>query len=99
MKLKRFAGSLTFLFALAIAAPASVASDKTDVVDAVRRYVDNLDPDKLQTALAMCDSQVSIIDEFPPHEWHGPTACADWWKGLLAYNDKSGVTDGNATLV
>ena len=98
MKLKRFAGSLTFLFALAIAAPASVASDKTDVVDAVRRYVDNLDPDKLQTALAMCDSQVSIIDEFPPHEWHGPTACADWWKGLLAYNDKSGVTDGSATL-
>ena len=32
------------------------------------------------------------------HEWHGPTACADWEKGLLAYNDKSGITDGDATV-
>jgi hypothetical protein len=35
----------------------------------------------------MCDSHLSILDEFPPHEWHGPTACADWWKALNAYND------------
>ena len=62
--------------------------------------MDNLDKDKdkLETALAMCDAQVSILDEFPPHEWHGPTACADWWKALLAYNEKSGITDGDATL-
>jgi hypothetical protein len=98
MNFKRVAGILTFLFALAIGTPASFASDKSDVVDAVHRYLDNLDPDKLQTALAVCDSQVSILDEFPPHEWHGPTACADWWKGLLEYNDKSGITDGDTTL-
>ena len=98
MNFKRVAGILTFLCALAIGTPASFASDKSDVVDAVHRYLDNLDPDKLQTALAMCDSQVSILDEFPPHEWHGPTACADWWKGLLEYNDKSGIMDGDATL-
>jgi hypothetical protein len=98
MNFKRVAGILTFLFALAISAPTSFGSDKSEVVDAVHRYLDNLDSDKLQTALAMCDSQVSILDEFPPHEWHGPTACADWWKGLLAYNEKSGITDGDATL-
>jgi SnoaL-like domain len=46
----------------------------------------------------MCDPEVSILDEFPPHAWHGPTACSDWWKGLLAYDDKSGITDGDATL-
>jgi len=77
---------------------ASFASDKTDVVDAVHRYVDNLYPDKIQTAQPMCDSEVSILDEFPPHAWHGPTACADWWKGLLAYNEKSGITDGDSIL-
>ncbi len=98
MNMKRVVGGLTLLFALAFAAPSSFASDKTDVADAVNRYLDNLDPDKLQTALAMCDSQVSILDEFPPHEWHGPTACADWWKGLLAYDDKNGITDGDAKL-
>src|SRR5215469_4113841 len=101
MNIKRVAGILTILFALVLGVTASSATDKSDIVDAVHRYLDNLDeehPDKLQTALAVCDSQVSILDEFPPHEWHGPTACADWWKGLLAYNEKSGITDGNATL-
>lgn len=101
MNFKWAAGMLTLLFAIALGAPASFASDKSEVVDTVHRYLDNLDSEhseKVQTALAICDSQVSILDEFPPHEWHGPTACADWWKGLLAYNDKSGITDGDATL-
>jgi hypothetical protein len=69
-------------------------------VDVVNRYLDNLDsqdPEKVQVALGLCDSEASILDEFPPHEWHGRTACADWWKGFLAYNDKSGITpDGGA---
>ena len=84
--------------AVALSPRATFASDKTDVVDAVNRYLANLDPDKIQTAVAICDSEVSILDEFPPHEWHGATACADWWKGLLAYNEKSGITDADATL-
>jgi len=70
MNFKRVAGILTFLFALAIGTPASFASDKSDVVDAVHRYLDNLDPDKLQTALAMCDVEhsSSIVDEFQPSD-------------------------------
>jgi hypothetical protein len=101
MDFKRLAAAtLTIVFALAINARSGVASDKSEVVAAVNRYLDNLDPDKdkLKVALAMCDSRVSIIDEFPPHEWHGPTACADWWKGLNEYNEKSGITDGDAKL-
>ena len=74
------------------------ATDKTDVVATVHQFFDNLDPKRLDTALAACDSPVSILDEFPPHVWHGPTACADWWKGLLAYDEKSGITDGDAKL-
>ena len=98
MNHKRIARISTVLLALSIVAPVSFASDRSDVVDAVHRYVDNLNPDRLQTALAMCDAEVSIVDEFPPHEWHGPTACADWWKGLLAYDDQNGITDGDAPL-
>src|ERR1035438_6917461 len=52
----------------------------------------------LETALAMCDSHVSILDEFPLHEWHGPTACADWWKALNAYYEKEGIAAGAAAL-
>ena len=98
MNCKSFALTLTIALACAINAPPIFASEKTDVVDAVNRYLDNLETDKIQTAVAMCDAEVSILDEFPPHVWHGPTACADWWKGLLAYNEKRRITDETATL-
>jgi len=90
--------TLTILFSLVISPRSAVASENTDVVAAVHRYFDNLDQDKLETALKMCDSHVSILDEFPPHEWHGPTACADWWKALNAYDEKEGIADGAAVL-
>src|SRR5579859_5152141 len=98
MKLGRISVSIACFLLLVAAVPATFASDKSDVVDAVKRYLDNLDPNKIQTALDMCDSEVSILDEFSPHEWHGPTACADWWKAELAYNKQSGITDDDAPL-
>jgi len=99
MKFKRLASvTLTILFALVISPRSTFASEAADVTAAVHRYLDNLDKDTLETALAMCDSNVSILDEFPPHEWHGPTACADWWKAFNDYNEKSGITPGAAPL-
>jgi hypothetical protein len=71
MNSNRAAKILTFLFAIALlGAPVSFASDKSDVVEAVHRYLANLDPDKLQTALAMCDVEhsSSIVDEFQPSD-------------------------------
>jgi hypothetical protein len=88
------AATLTIVFTLVISQRSAVASEETDVVAAVHRYFDNLDQDKLKTALTMCDSHVSILDEFPPHEWHGPTACGDWWKALNAYDKKKGLRTG-----
>ena len=98
MKLRRISVFVTCLLLLVPTVPASFASDKTDVVDTVKRYLDSLDPAKIQDALAMCDSEVSILDEFSPYEWHGPTACADWWKAEQVYNEQSGITDEDAPL-
>jgi SnoaL-like domain len=99
MHFKRVAAAtLTIVFALVIRPASASASDKTDVTAAVHQFFDNLGKDTLQKALAACDSPVSIIDEFPPHEWHGPTACADWWKALHAYDEKNGITDGGAEV-
>lgn len=101
MNLKRLAMvTLATVFAIisTFTPKPAFASDQTDVVSTVHQFFDNLDPKRLDTALAACDSPVSILDEFPPHVWHGPTACADWWKGLLAYNEKSGITDGDVKL-
>ena len=89
------AAAATLVFALAVSSGSVFAAEKDDVVAAVHRYLDHLNKPE---GLAMCDSQVSILDEFPPHEWHGPTACADWFKGLVAYDEKNGITDGDATL-
>jgi len=97
MDFKRVAAAvMTIVFALAVSSGSAFGAEKDDVVATVHRYVDNLD--KPETALPMCDSHVSILDEFPPHEWHGPTARADWWKALNAYNEKNGITDGDAPL-
>lgn len=97
MDLKRLAAAaMTIVVALAISAGSAFAAERDDVIAAVHRYLDNLD--KPETVSAMCDADVSILDEFPPHEWHGPTACADWWKAYNAYNEKSGITDGDAPL-
>ena len=98
MKASRIAVPVVCFLLLAIAMPTSFASDKTDVTDTVKRYLDNLEPAKIQTALDICDSEVSILDEFSPHEWHGPTACADWWKAELAHNQEVGITDEDAPL-
>ena len=98
MNFNRLTVTLMVALAVAISSRPTFASDKTEVGDAVNRYLSNLETDKIQTAVAMCDPEVSILDEFPPHAWHGPTACADWWKELLAYDEKSGITDGDATL-
>jgi hypothetical protein len=97
MKGKRVAAAaVCIVFALAVSSGLAFGTEKDDVVAAVHKYVDNLD--KPEIALALCDSHVSILDEFPPHEWHGPTACADWWKALNAYNAENGITDGDAPL-
>ena len=97
MGLKRFAAATSIIiFALAISAGSVFAAEKDDVVAAVHQYLASLE--KPETASAMCDSHVSILDEFPPHEWHGPTACADWLKAYNAYNEKSGITDGDFPL-
>jgi len=97
MDVKRLAAvAMTTIFALAVSAGSAFAAEKDDVVAAVHRYLANLD--KPETTSAMCDSYVSILDEFPPHEWHGPTACADWLTAYNAYNEKSGITDGESPL-
>jgi hypothetical protein len=96
MDFKRVAAAaMSIVFALAVSSGSAFAAEKDDVVAAVHRYLDNLDKPE---GLAMCDSHVSILDEFPPHEWHGPTACADWWKALNAYDEKEGIADGAAAL-
>ncbi len=91
---------MVFAFAAAVcilpfASQPAFAADKNDIVATIHQFADNLDPKTIDKALATCDSQTSIIDEFPPHVWN---SCADWVKAFGEYNDKNGVTDAVAKI-
>jgi hypothetical protein len=92
---------LKVLFALAwtvAAALPALAAEKTDVMTTVHKFVDSFNKGDLKVLAATCADQTSIIDEFPPHEWHGAGACAKWTDDYDADAKKNGITDGIVTL-
>jgi hypothetical protein len=54
----------------------SVASEETDVMVPVHQFVDGFNKGDTKSALAAYAEQTSIVDEFPPYEWHGMGACS-----------------------
>jgi ketosteroid isomerase-like protein len=83
--------------AWAAAAPAAT-SEKSAVMATVHQFVDGFNKGDVKTAIAACADQTSIIDEFPPHEWHGAGACANWANDFDADAKKNGITDEVVTL-
>ena len=89
--------SIAFLVA-GLVAGSAFAAEKDDVMAPVKQFVDGFNKGDVKSALAACGEQTSIIDEFPPHEWHGAGACATWANDFDADAKKNGVTDGKVTL-
>ena len=82
-----------------LAAGMTAASDeKTDVMVPVHQFVNGFNKGDTKTAVAACAEQTSIIDEFPPHDWHGVGACSTWANDFDADAKKNGITDGIVTL-
>jgi len=99
MNLRRITvAAIVAALALNLPVRPALASDSADVVAAIRQFVDGFNKGDVKTALAVCASPASIVDEFPPHEWQGPTACADWAAAYDANAKKEGITDGVVTL-
>jgi len=88
-----------FLAALATFSSAQTSgSAKTAVLASVHGFVDGFNKGDTKTLLAACADQTSILDEFPPHEWHGKGACAKWVSDFEAEARKNGITNGAVTL-
>ena len=99
--MRRILIALTLSIALQIAAAAqqeSATPEKTAAMAPVHQFVDGFNKGDTKSALAACADQTNIIDEFPPHEWHGAGACAQWANDFDADSKKNGVTDGRVTL-
>jgi len=89
---------LVALVVAILAAGPTAASEKTDVMGTIQRFVDAFNKGDMKSAAALCADQTSIIDDFAPHEWHGVGACSRWGKGYEADAKKNEITDGVVTL-
>jgi hypothetical protein len=91
--------AVTLSTALALVFSAGAGAAPTaDVMAPIQQFVDAFNKGETKTAFSACAPTTSIIDEFPPHEWHGSTACADWDTALDAFNKKNAITDTIVTL-
>jgi len=77
---------------------ASTAQEKTAVMASVHQFVDAFNKGDTKAAVAACADEMSVIDEFPPHEWHGAGVIMRWMNDYDADAKKNGITDGHVTL-
>ena len=75
-----------------------VASDQTEVMAATNQSVDAFNKGDTKGLVALCTDEMCIIDEFPPHEWHGAGTCSKWLADYDADAKKNGITDGAVTI-
>lgn len=83
---------LAFVYALLIATPAG-AAETTDVMSVIRLWVDGFNNGDAKSASATCSNHATVIDDFPPHEWHGPGACKRWFEDFQSMSKTEGITN------
>jgi ketosteroid isomerase-like protein len=75
-------------------ATSALASDKDDVMAVLTQWND-ADSAK---SISSCADDASVIDDFPPFEWRGAGACANWSKAFDGFAQKNGITDPVGTI-
>ncbi len=73
-------------------------AERTAVLAPVHQFIDGFNKGDTKTALAACADETSILDDFPPHEWHGTGACAKWASDFDADAKMNGITNFVVTL-
>lgn len=90
---------LTVIIALAaFASAAASASDRTDAMAVVHKWVDAFNKGDSQTGSSYCADGALIIDDFAPHVWQGSGACASWYKDYEAFAAKTRITGASVAL-
>lgn len=87
---------------LGCAAPREVKAETPEektVMTTLHQFVDGFNLGDSVKAQAVCADAMSIIDEFPPHEWHGSGAGSKWMSDYDADAKKNGISEGVVTLV
>ena len=71
---------------------------QAEVMVIVRLCNDAFNKGDVKAAMAFATDEMSIIDEIPPYEWHGPGAFAKWFADYGVNAKKEGITDGVVTI-
>jgi ketosteroid isomerase-like protein len=75
-------------------AASALASDKDDVMAVVNLWNDT-DPAK---SISSCADDAVVIDDFPPFEWRGAGACANWSKAFDGFAQQNGISEPVGTV-
>ena len=86
------------MLAFFLITPAAIPAGKDDAAAPVRQFIDGFNSGNTQAAFAAYASgPITIIDEFAPHIWTGPSAAHDWADAYDKHAQATGVTDGKVT--
>lgn len=86
------------LAASLVAIPTLATAADDGAVTTVRAFIDAFNKGDIAGAQAANAADESIIDEVPPHEWHGPGAFQAWLADLGKMSTAAGQTDEKVTL-
>jgi ketosteroid isomerase-like protein len=80
------------------ACSAASASDKTDAMAVVHKWVDSFNSGDGKAASSYCADGALILDDFAPHVWQGSGACATWYKDYQSFAAKAQITGASVAL-
>jgi ketosteroid isomerase-like protein len=82
----------------ALACGSVSASEKTDVMAVVHKWVSSFNGGDTKTMISLCTDDAVVVDDFSPHVWKDGSACANWAKGYAAYTEKGSITEPVVTI-
>lgn len=75
--------------------PAGLLAVTADVIAPIHQFIDGFNKGDTKSAFATYSTgDVTIIDEFAPHRWHGPHAAQEWAADYDKHAQATGVSDG-----
>lgn len=97
MKIHKFGIVALAAAALLVSVPFAASADSNGPMSTIHRVAMAFNRGDLKSFAALCTSPATVLDDFPPHTWNGPTACTDWASALEGGFKKNDIT--NPTVV
>ena len=89
---------IALAISVAVVGGSVVASEETDVMVPVQQFVEGFNKSDVKMAETACAEEALIIDDFPPHVWHGAGATSKWFKAYQAYAEANNMSEAVVTL-